>query len=542
MSRYTCKPFETTAPPELGGDGTKKARYPVAIIGAGPIGLAAAIDLAQHGISSVVLDDNNVVSVGSRAICWAKRTLEIFDRLGVGERMLAKGVTWQKGRLFHKDKEVYNFDLLPEQGHKYPAFINLQQYYVEEYLVEKVQEFPDLIELRFRNKVVGHDDLGDHVCLSIETPYGNYQLSADYALACDGAGSPTRKRMGLTFEGQTFEEHFLIVDVQMETSPFITQTPERWFWFEPEFHPGQSALLHKQPDNIYRIDLQLGPKSDPKEEATAEKVIPRIKAIMGDRPFTLDWMSVYKFRCAKLEQFVHNRIIFVGDSAHVVSPFGARGGNGGIQDIDNLCWKLAMVLKGEASPDLITTYHEERSHGSDENILNSSRATNFMTPKSPIEHMFRSQVLALSKDMPFARKLINSGRLSLPCSLGGKHLQQNTFGTTKTTAKLEAGTAIHDAPLTYHNKDVWLTQEVQGSFCLVGLGNTSLPDIGGVKRIGIDQSDQDYPTFHDKDGFAKQRYGENIAYLFRPDGHIIATFKNPNREDVLAVLNHVKGK
>lgn len=546
MSRYPYKPFDTVVPPELDGTGNSngKTRYPVAIIGAGPIGLAAAIDLAQHGISSVVLDDNNVVSVGSRAICWAKRTLEIFDRLGVGERMLAKGITWQKGRLFHKDKEVYNFDLLPEQGHKYPAFINLQQYYVEQYLVERAQEFPDLIDLRFKNKVIGHDDLSDHVSLCVETPYGNYQLCADYLLACDGAGSPTRKRMDLAFEGQTFEEHFLIVDIEMETSPFTTQTPERWFWFEPDFHAGQSALLHKQPDNIYRIDLQLGPESDPKLEATNEKVIPRIKAIMGDKPFTLDWMSVYKFRCAKLDQFVHNRIIFVGDSAHVVSPFGARGGNGGIQDVDNLCWKLAMVLKGDATPDLINTYQEERMHGSDENILNSSRATNFMTPKSPIEHMFRNQVLALSKDMPFARKLINSGRLSLPCSLSGKHLQQNAFSTLKTETEMgaETGTAIIDAPLKSGSQVAWLTQEVQGGFCLVGFGNVSLPNIDGIKRIGIDQSDQNYPTFQDKDGYANQRYGENIAYLFRPDGHIIAKFQNPNQADVLTVLNHVKGK
>jgi 3-(3-hydroxy-phenyl)propionate hydroxylase len=537
MPGYDYKPFEVTPPPELDGEGEAKARYPVAIIGAGPIGLAAAVDLATKGVPSIVLDDNNVVSIGSRAICWAKRTLEIFDRLGIGERMLAKGVTWKTGRLFHGSSEVYNFDLLPEEGHKYPAFINLQQYYVEQYLVERAKEFPDLIDLRFKNKVVEHQDNGDHITLQVETPFGNYELKADYTIVCDGAGSPTRKRMGLPFDGQTFEEHFLIADVEMEESPFETQVPERWFWFEPEFHSGQSALLHKQPDNIYRIDLQLGPESDPKLEATEEKVFPRIKAIVGDKPFKLDWMSVYKFRCAKLERFVHNRMLFVGDSAHVVSPFGARGGNGGIQDVDNICWKLAAVIKAEADASLLETYNEERVHGSAENILNSSRATNFMTPKSSIEHLFRNEVLNLSSKMPFARKLINSGRLSVPCSLEAKTLQQTD--ESNGIKQVQVGDVVLDAPVKADGDSTWLVSQVQGEFTLLGVGDVELPDVGGVRRIGINQSNVSYKTLQDEEGLATRRYGEGNAYLLRPDGHVLAIYKSPDAGKIRSVLDHI---
>ena len=266
---YDYAPFPYVAPPGLIAP---EPRHPVAIVGAGPIGLALAIDLAQRGIKSVVLDDNNVVSVGSRAICWAKRTLEIFERLGVGDRMLEKGVTWTVGRLFHGTDEIYSFDLLPEDGHKYPAFVNLQQYYVEQFLVERAQDFPDLIDMRFLNKVTDHSDQGDHVTLNVETPDGAYQIEAEYYIAADGAGSSTRKRMELPFHGQSFDEHFLIVDVELPQSPFPTEDPERWFWFAPPFHPGQSALLHKQPDNIYRIDLQLGPNADPELEASEEQL------------------------------------------------------------------------------------------------------------------------------------------------------------------------------------------------------------------------------------------------------------------------------
>ena len=529
---YDYAPFPYTPPPGL----TKaEPRHPVVIVGAGPIGLAMAIDLAQQGIASVVLDDNNVVSVGSRAICWAKRTLEIFDRLGIGERMLEKGVTWKVGRNFHGDRQVYAFDLLPEPGHKYPAFINLQQYYVEQYLAERAQDFPDLIDLRFLNKVNAHTDHGDHVTLDITTPDGDYQLEAAYYIACDGAASATRKRMNLPFEGQTFEEHFLIVDVEMETSPFGTHdTPERWFWFAPPFHNGQSALLHKQPDNIYRIDLQLGPETDPKIEATEEKVIPRIKAIVGDTPFRLDWMSVYKFRCAKLDRFVHGRVIFVGDSAHVVSPFGARGGNGGIQDVDNLGWKLAAVLNGAAPDRLIDSYSTERVHGSAENILNSSRATNFMTPKSPVEALFRDAVLTLAADHPFARKLINSGRLSQPCDLARSALQ------TTGTAPLPPGFAALDAPLNGPTGPTWLIREIQTGFTLLTASDMPLPKIDGIHRIGINQS-ADYLCLEDADGHFASRYGTDTIYLLRPDNHVCAVCDQPNAAAITAARDRALG-
>jgi 3-(3-hydroxy-phenyl)propionate hydroxylase len=529
---YDYAPFPYRPPPGLT---QSEPRHPVVIVGAGPIGLAMAIDLAQRGTASVVLDDNNVVSIGSRAICWAKRSLEIFDRLGIGERMLAKGVTWKIGRNFHGENQVYAFDLLPEPGHKYPAFINLQQYYVEQYLAERAQDFPDLIELRFLNKVTGHTDHGDHVTLDITTPDGDYTLEADYYLACDGAGSATRTRMNLPFNGQTFEEHFLIVDVEMETSPFGSgDTPERWFWFNPPFHNGQSALLHKQPDNIYRIDLQLGPDTDPKEEATEAKVIPRIKAIVGDTPFRLDWMSVYKFRCAKLDRFVHNRVIFVGDSAHVVSPFGARGGNGGIQDVDNLGWKLAAVLQGKARQPLIESYNIERVHGSTENILNSSRATNFMTPKSPIEALFRDQVLQLAADHPFARKLINSGRLSQPCNLSASPLQ------TPATAPVPPGSALIDAPLHDGQGQTWLLTATHGGFTLLTASPMPLPDIAGIARIGINQS-ADYPCYRATDGHAETRYGTDKIYLLRPDGHICAVFDTPDPAAIIAARDRALG-
>jgi 3-(3-hydroxy-phenyl)propionate hydroxylase len=539
MARYQYTPFPYRTPPELAGG--RGQRWPVVIVGAGPIGLSAAIDLALHGIRCVVLDDNNVVSRGSRAICWSKRTLEIFDRLGVGERMVKKGVTWKVGRLYHGDRAVYTFDLLPEAGHKNPAFINLQQYYVEQYLVERCLEFPELIELRFMNKVAGVEELDDGVRAKVETPDGPYRIEAEYLIACDGAKSAVRTLLGVAFKSHIFPEQFLITDVEMKAD----FPSERRFWFEPTFHNGQSALLHKQPDDIYRIDLQLTPNADAKEEVKAEHVIPRIKAAIGDRPFEIDWVSLYTFQCGRIERFVHGRVIFAGDSAHVVSPFGARGGNGGIQDVDNLAWKLAAVIKGTARGALLETYDEERIHGADENIRNSSHSTNFMTPKNAFEHMLRDEVLRLAETYQFARRLVNSGRLSLPCSLAGFALQSPDDPAMN--GAMGPGTACADAPvLDAKGQSGWLLDHLGGEFVVMSFGRPA-PVRQDVRRLVIaSEPVAGVETLCDETGLLALRYGgrDGAAYLIRPDQHVTARFAEPTADKIAAAwakAGQVKG-
>ena len=463
---YDYRPFPYVAPPGLTGP---EPRHKVVIVGAGPIGLALAIDLAQYGVPSVVLDDNNVVSVGSRAICWSKRSLEILDRLGVGQKCVDKGVIWKVGRTLHREEEIWNFDLQPDPGHKMPAFVNLQQYYVEEYLVTRAAEFPDLIDLRWKNKVTALTQT-DHVALTVGTPDGDYVLEADYLVACDGARSDIRTMMGLDFAGELFEERFLIADIEMQGN----FPSERRFWFEPNFHPGQSALLHKQPDNIYRIDLQLGWDADPEAEKTPDRVIPRIEKAVGHRDFRLDWVSVYTFQCRRLAKFVHGHVIFAGDSAHIVSPFGARGGNGGLQDVDALGWRLAAVAKG-GNPGVLNAYDRERQHGADENLMNSSRTTRFMSPAPGAERLFRDAVLHLAARAPFARPLVNSGRLSRPCTYPLEAPDDKALPATS-----RPGSVAPDAPL----PGGWLIDQLGHDPVLLAIG-TAAPKVEGLRTLTL---------------------------------------------------------
>src|SRR5271167_316437 len=419
--------------------GAAVARHPVVVVGAGPVGLSLAIDLAQRGQPVVLLDDADRIGDGSRAICFSKRSLEFWDRLGVGQRMVDKGVVWQVGKIFHGDSLLYQFDLLPEQGHKRPAFINLQQFYAESYLVDRVEELPD-ISLRWRNKVIGLEQRNDHAILSIDTPDGPYRIAANYVVACDGARSSLRQMVGAEFSGQVFEDQFLIADVKM-TAAFPT---ERWFWFDPPFHAGRSALLHKQPDDVWRIDLQLNPDADPAVEKLPENVRPRIARMLGHDKFDFEWISLYKFQCRRMEKFIHGRVMFAGDAAHQVSPFGARGANSGLEDAENLAWKLDRVLRKLSPEILLESYHTERSAAADENIRESTRSTDFMAPGSRQEARLRKAVLSLAKETEFGKRMINGGRLSVP----------STYDSPLSTADAEAwrggprpGASMPDAPV-----------------------------------------------------------------------------------------------
>ncbi|MBI1245597.1 MAG: FAD-dependent oxidoreductase [Alphaproteobacteria bacterium] len=482
------------------------ARHPVVVIGAGPVGLSLAIDLALRGTRVVLLDEDNTVSVGSRGICYAKRTLEIFDRLGCAAPMLDKGVTWQVGKVFFGEGQVYSFDLLPESGHRFPAFINLQQYWLEKFLVDRAQAMSGL-DLRWKSRVSAIEPRDSHVALTVETPGGSYALDADWVVACDGARSPTRKALGLDFRGRVFEDRFLIADVRMKAA----FPSERWFWFEPPFHSGGSTLLHKQPDDLWRIDFQLGWNADPEAEKDPARVAERVRAMLGpDAQFDLEWVSVYTFQCRRLERFRHGRVLFAGDAAHQVSPFGARGANSGVQDADNLAWKLAAVVAGDAPESLLDSYEAERTEAADENILNSTRATDFITPKNAASRVFRDATLELARDHAFARRLVNSGRLSVPTRHAGSPL------SSPDTEAFDGGVAPGAPALDAPDGAGWLLDRLKFGFSLLLFGAPDNAAFDALTRLPVPVHASAVP---ESAAAAWARYDAKpgTAYLFRPD-------------------------
>ncbi|MBO9378668.1 FAD-dependent oxidoreductase [Sphingomonas histidinilytica] len=494
---------------------------PVVIAGAGPVGLAMALDLGRRGHRVVVLTRLDYIAGGSKAICFSKRSLDIMDRLGVGQRMVDKGVTWNVGKVFWKDRPdpVYQFDLLPVKDQRRPAFINLQQYYVEEYLVDALAELPG-VEIRWGHEVRGVAAHDGGVSIEVGTAAGSYAIEAGWLIACDGNRSPIRTMLGLDFEGRIFEDNFLIADIRIKED----RPAERWFWFDPPFNPGKSALFHRQPDDVWRLDFQLGWNID-REECLKDANVERyIRAMLGpDVAFEKEWYSVYTFQCRRMARFVHGRVIFAGDSAHLVSPFGARGCNGGFADVDNLGWKLDLVLGG-ASPDLLESYNDEAIVTADENILNSTRSTDFLTPKSEVSEAFRDAVLGLAAEHAFARPIVNSGRLSTAISYPDSAL--STPDEDDWTGGVAPGSPALDAPL----GEGWLLGELGDRFVLLQAGGgATAPE--GLDTIAIDSA------------IALARYGLEAggAYLIRPDHYVAARWRRPDAAKIARALARAQG-
>lgn len=536
----------TQAPPPA-----THASHPVVVVGAGPVGLTMALDLAAKGHRVVILDDDTTLSKGSRAICFAKRTLDIWDRLGVGSRMMDKGVSWNVGKVFFRNQEVWSFNLRPEEGHQRPAFINLQQYYCEGYLYEAVCAQP-LIELRSGHKVLNVVNQAEGVHLEVETQQGNYTLEAEWLLACDGSRSAIRRALGESSSGRVFKDRFLIADVRMQAD----FPAERWFWFDPPFHPNQSVLLHSQPDNVWRIDFQLGWDADPVEAVKPENVLPRIRALLGaDAPFELEWVSIYTFACERMERFRHGRILFAGDSAHRVSPFGARGANSGIQDADNLAWKLNLVLNAQAPDSLLDSYSHERELAADENIRHSSRSTDFITPKSEVSRLFRDAALILARRHAFARVLVNSGRLSLPSAYPDSPL--NTADTQEFSAKATPlGACVPDAPIEQNGQQGWWLGQLGNGFTLLEFGegqasqSEALEELvaqGLLTRLRVCPAGtiaaQAQGGIIDSQDMLRQRYDAQpgSCYLIRPDQHLCARWRHLDGQAVQAALHKACG-
>lgn len=544
---FTYPKFDYVRPPELaeGRDG----HYPVIVVGAGPVGLTAAIDLAHQGQPVLLLDDDDTVSIGSRGVCYAKRTLEVLDRIGCDNRFVDKGVSWDVGRTFFGEGEVFNFNLRPQAQHLRPGMINLQQYYLEQYLIERTGDVPQL-EKRFKHKVIAVTPGDDKVTLRVETPDGAYTLTTDWLVVADGARSPIRTMLGLDIEGKVFMDRFLIADVVMAAD----FPAERWFWFDPPFHRNQSVLLHKQADNVWRIDFQLGWQADPVEEKKPENVIPRIKAMLGDeREFELEWVSVYTFQCRRMNQFNHGRVLFVGDAAHQVSPFGARGANSGIQDTDNLAWKLKLVMDSKAPPTLLDTYGEERGYAADENLMNSTRSTDFITPKSTTSKVFRNAVLQLAAKYPFARALVNSGRLSVPSWLATSSL--NTPDGDVFEGQMIPGAPLADAPIEVAGQPGWLLHQLGNRFQLLHyvddastLDEKTALALAQLAQAAIaieaiivaprGQAPAGLKTLIDNDGCIAERYDlrPGTTYLVRPDQHVAARWRALDASKIKAAL------
>ncbi len=547
-------------PPELTQPGAAR-RHPIVIVGAGMVGLTLAADLGSRGVPCVLLDDNDTVSGGSRAIAQARKSLQVWDRAGAAAPMAAKGLSWNFVRYLHGERVVSQHALYPEAGHKFPPMLILPQYYVESHLVDRCGELPG-IDLRWKSAVRSVTPRADHVLLQVETPDGSYELEATWLVAADGVNSIVRKSLGLAFEGTKVEDRFVIVDVKVEDD----FPPGRSFWFKQKFHEGNSTLFLRQPDDVCRVDFNIGPDADAQAEMGEERLRPKLQAMFGaGKSFEIKWVSLYTVEVRRLARFRHERVFFIGDAAHQISPFsGGRGGNSGVEDADNLGWKLARVVTGRSPEALLDSYDAERIPIADENIRYSLRATEFISPSFPMSEVFRQAVLTLAERLAFARPLINSGRFSTPARFAQSPLSQpDVDEAVFASPRTAPGCAAIDAPVRLDGEPRSLVELLGRDFCLMLYAEPGRADIDRIRdessrssasvrllvisasasasasasTAGADRFD-DCALAFDAEGLVRQRYGlvPGSAYLFRPDQRICGRWANASQAQVARAI------
>lgn len=541
--RYPLVP----APELSGGD----ERFPVTIVGGGPIGLTLALGLACHGVRCVVLEPRDSASFGSRATCTSRRSLEIWERFGAAEAALDLGLAWTGGSSFWHDHTVYSLAMHDDADQKHPPMINIQQCFAEQFLIDAVQQHPG-IDVRWCSTVIDVRQDADGTAATVQSDAGTYDLHADWLVACDGAHSMVRQTLGLKMQGNSYEGRYLIADIRHGSD----HPTERRAWFDPVSNPRSTVLMHKQPNSIWRVDYQLRDDDDPEEEVKEERVRARISAhleMIGEDPdYDLVWMSLYKAHCLTLDSYRHGRILFAGDAAHLVPIFGVRGLNSGIDDAGNLAWKLAAVVQGDGGDRLLDSYSDERVFAAHENIAQARKSTLFMTPPSRGHTLMRDAALSLAVSHDFARPLVNPRQTTaivFPTSI------INTPDAND-GSRPPVGATLPTCPVEWRDgnrtKASYLLDHVRLRPTVIQFGDhravlataTSGHAVDIVTLLDDPDSAFDGPCLIDSQQRARAVLGAEATdegLLIRPDGHIAARWPSPDAGFISAALRRSLG-
>jgi 3-(3-hydroxy-phenyl)propionate hydroxylase len=555
---FAGKQYEARIP-EL-NRGTEDRRHPVAIVGGGPVGLTTALGLARQGIASVLIEADNSVCHGSRAICISRRSLEIVERLGAAEGFLQTGLPWTGGRSFYRDTEVLHFTMPQDENQKLPPMVNLAQYHIEQILLEEAEKHGDLIDIRWQTRVTAMSQNEHGVSLQLATPEGSYALEADWLVACDGGRSFVREALGLQLQGTSYEGRYVIVDIELKSE----RPTERLAYFDPPCNPGSTVLVHKQPDNVWRIDYQVRDDEDAAQAVLPENVLPRVQSLldmMGERgPWAPIWITIYKANALTLEKYRHGRVMFAGDAAHLVPIFGVRGANSGIDDADNVAWKLAYVIKGLADERLLDSYSSERVAATQENLSYGTKSTEFMAPPSFAFDLMRNAVLSLAAKHENVRSLINprqSSAITYVASLLNAAQEANVAWSGgpvpgavlpecpltvmrdgSTTEGYLTDLLGHDFTALYFSEDGALSDELKRF--LAAMQEKDIP-LTLVPLTQARVTESSGPSAWDHTGrlFGLYDAKPGSVYLVRPDGHVFGRWHAPSALALTAAIERV---
>ena len=513
---------------------------PVLIAGGGPVGLTLSALLAGQGVSNQVIEADAGYCTGSRAICMSRRSQEILGWVGADQPLVQKGLSWVGGRSHWRNAEVLHFQMPSEPTQRFAPMVNIQQFYVEEYAHQAALKQDVTVEVLWGSTVVAVRPQPDHVQVDVAGPHGTRTLRARYLVACDGGRSTVREHLGLQLRGTQYDGKYVIVDIVQKTKRAV----ERLAWFDPPSNPGSTILMHRQPDDVWRIDYQIRDDEDPAEAVKPENVLPRVQSHLSmigeDEPWEPLWISIYNAKCLTLDSYRHGRVMFAGDAGHLVPIFGVRGLNSGLDDAGNLGWKLARVLDGRATESLLDTYSTERVHATRENIAYGAKSTEFMAPPNFAFRLMREAVLHLAGSDPEVRSLINP-RQSSPIAYVGSPLNRPEVGTWANELAAP-GAPAPEALLSGPHGRLHLTQLFGRDFVCLVFSDGALPQaVRGLMEHGV--AVLDIEPGADTLGQARARYGlagpaDTALVLVRPDGYVMGRWHGLDTAPVIAALQH----
>jgi 3-(3-hydroxy-phenyl)propionate hydroxylase len=506
---------------------------PVLIAGGGPVGLTLAALLASFGIRSVVIENDPSYCTGSRAICMSRRSQEILGWVGADKPLVDKGLSWVGGRSYYRDTEVLHFQMPNDPTQRFAPMVNIQQYFAEQYAHEASKNYGDLVDVRWNCTVKAVRELTDGNEVDVIDADGQTQtIHADWLVACDGGRSTVREQLGLQLQGMQYDGKYVIVDIRQKTQREV----ERLAWFDPPSNPGSTILMHRQPEDVWRIDYQIRDDEDPVEAIKPENVLPRVQSHLSmigeNESWEPLWISIYNAKCLSLEKYRHNRVLFAGDAAHLVPIFGVRGLNSGLDDAGNLAWKLARVIQGTSPDSLLDTYSTERVHAAHENMAFGAKSTEFMAPPNFAFKLMREATLKLALADEKVRSLINP-RQSMPIHYIGSAL--NMADTDVWSNDLTAsGMPMPDVLL---DDGSHLSQQFGKSFVCIVVGEALEPS----KQAGLEQNGIKIYSYSGNKYAGYSQFGlpdltESALILVRPDGYVMGRWKGADIAPLLAAI------
>ncbi|MBD5654287.1 MAG: FAD-dependent monooxygenase, partial [Candidatus Eremiobacteraeota bacterium] len=379
----------------------------VLVVGAGPVGLTAAIELARYGVSVRIVDKLPKRSDKSKALAMWARTLELFDRAGVSDSLIAAGIEATGSRMFAGGRQIGEVTL-DHLASVHPYVLLVTQDETERVLEEHLASLGVVVERGVA--LTTFDDNDERIAATLLGADGTVdRLDTDWLVACDGAHSGVRHALGKPFDGTTVATDFVLADVHLAGSTEISRTRISMF-----AHADGLLLLFPIGRDRFRVIADLGDATgEHPPDPTLESVQTLIDA-RGPGGITVHdslWLSAFRINERQVEDYRAGRVFLAGDAAHVHSPAGGQGMNTGMQDACNLAWKLALVVEGGCSSKLLSTYDSERRPVAREMIAETSKLSAVMTMNNPVLQSVRNHAIALLLGLPAVR-LALADRLS----------------------------------------------------------------------------------------------------------------------------------